>query len=154
MTTILGHLVALRRLAVAFVLGAVLLLVWAVPAWAQVAPDGDVSPDAPASAYLTVNNTLVLLLTGAVLPLVNGLLLRPDNPRWVKVLVAGMVAAFTHAVSQVVQADGTAVFTQEWVLGLVLTWAGMFGAYYGIWKPAVDPNAVLPTLQPPPSPPR
>ncbi len=138
----------LRRAALGAMAVVIAIVATASIAAAQIAPNGDVSPDAPASAYLTVNNTLVLLLTGAVIPIVNGLLLRPDNPSWVKVLVASVVATVAHGLSQAVQADGTAVLTQEWLLGLVLTVASMIAAYLGIWKPAIDPNAKLPSLLP------
>jgi hypothetical protein len=138
----------LNRWLVFAAVAAVAFVAAASPVMAQIAPDGDVSPDAPSSAYLTVNNTLVLILTGAVIPIVNGLLLRPENPSWVKVLIASLVGTAVHAFSQVVQADGTAVLTQEWTLGLVITLGSMVATYLGVWKPAVDPNAKLPSLLP------
>ena len=124
-------LLALAVLAVAVVA----LITLAAVAGAQEA--GDASPDAPASAVFTVNNTLVTLLLGAVAPLVTGLLLRPTNPEWVKVLAAGLVATVVTAVSQAVQADGSAILSQEWFLQLALTWAAQIGAYYGIWNPVL-----------------
>lgn len=136
-----------RLLALAAV--AVLGVLWfAGPALAQVAPNGDVSPDAPVSAYLTVNNTLVLILTGALIPVVNGLLLRPTNPAWVKVLVSSAFATAVHAFSQAIQNDGTAVLTQEWFLGLAITIGTMVAAYLGVWKPVVNPNATEATVIP------
>lgn len=136
-----------RLLALAAV--AVLGVLWfAGPALAQVAPDGNVSPDAPVSAYLTINNTLVLLITGSLIPVVNGLLLRPENPAWVKVLLSSVVATIAHAFSQVIQADGTAVVSQEWFLGLAITIGTMVATYLGVWKPVVNPNATEATIIP------
>lgn len=128
----------LARWALAAVaVGAVALVLLAAAAGAQVAPDGNASPDTPASAVFTVNNSLVTLLLGAVLPLVTGALLRPTNPEWIKVLVGGLVATLATAISQAVQADGSAAFSQEWFLQLALLWAAQIGAYYGIWNPVL-----------------
>ncbi|HEV2928876.1 MAG TPA: hypothetical protein VGW74_09295 [Propionibacteriaceae bacterium] len=127
----------IRRLPVALAVVGVTLALSADRALAQVAPGGDASPDAPASAVFTVNNTLVTVLLGVVAPLVTGFLLRPTNPAWVKVLVAGMVGTAFTAVSQVVQDDGTAALSQEWFLQLALLLAAQFGAYYGIWNPVL-----------------
>lgn len=124
------------------------LVAFAAPAAAQVAPDGNLSPDTPVSAYFTVNNTLVLLFVSTVVPLVNGLLLRPENPAVVKALVANLFAAVAHAVSQAIQEDGTALFSQEWLVGLVITLVTMAASYYGVWKPMVDPDRTLPTVLP------
>jgi hypothetical protein len=136
-----------RPLALAAV--AVLGVLWfAGPALAQVAPNGDVSPDAPVSAYLTVNNALVLVITGSLIPVVNGLLLRPTNPAWVKVLVSSAFATAVHAFSQTVQDDGTAILTQEWFLGLAITIGTMVATYLGVWKPVVNPNATEATVIP------
>jgi hypothetical protein len=136
-----------RLLALAAV--AVLGVLWfAAPALAQVAPDGNVSPDAPVSAYLTVNNTLVLVVTGSLIPVVNGLLLRPTNPAWVKVLVSSAFATAVHAFSQTIQDDGTAVISQEWFLGLAITIGTMVATYLGVWKPVVNPNATEATVIP------
>jgi hypothetical protein len=135
----------LRRAGLLVTLAFVALVATATPVLAQIAPNGDVSPDTPSSAYLTINNTLVLIITGAVLPVLNGFLLRPENPGWMKVLVASVVATAAHAFSQVIQQDGTAVLTQEWLLGLSLTIVAMIASYIGVWKPALNPNATLPT---------
>lgn len=133
-----------RVLAMALILGAALVVVCASPALAQVAPDGDVSPDAPVSAFLTINNSVVLVLTGLVVPLVNGLLLRPENPGWVKVLVANLLATVVHGFSQTIQADGAAILTQEWFLGLFITLGTMIATYLGVWKPMIDPDRTFP----------
>lgn len=116
---------------------AVTLYVLAGPAGAQVAVDGNASPDAPVSSVLTVNNTLVQLLVGAVIPLVSGFLLRPQNPAWVKVLVAGLVGVAANAFVQAISADGTAVLSQEWFVNLALLWAAEFGSYTHFWNPVL-----------------
>jgi len=123
------------------------LFILAGPALAQVAPDGNVSPDTPASAYLTVNNMLVLMATGTLVPIINGLLLRPGNPAVVKILVANLFATAVHAVSQTIQDDGTAFLSQEWALGLGMTLLTMTAAYFGIWAP-LGVNEKMPTVVP------
>lgn len=125
-------------LAVAF-----LAVLWAAgPAFAQETPgqvvDGDLSPDTPFGSYFTVSNTLVTLLLAGVLPLVIGVLLKPGNPPVVKGLVAMLVTTAGHALSQAVQADGTAVLSQEWLVQLAITFLATIGAYYGAWNPLAD----------------
>ena len=138
----------LYRLAGLLVAAAVSLVLFTAPAAAQVAPDGNASPDAPVGSWLTVNNTLVLFITGALVPIVNGLLLRPSNPQWLKVLVSQVVVTAVHAFSQTIQDDGTALLSQEWLVGLGLTSLVMVASYLGIWKPVADPNATMPTVLP------
>lgn len=127
---------------------AVVLILTATPALGQVAPDGDVSPDAPVSAVFTVNNLLVVFATGTLVPIVNGFLLRPSNSQVVKVLVANAFATAVHAFSQAIQADGTAVLSQEWFVGLAMTLITMTAMYGGVWKPLLNPNETLPTVLP------
>jgi len=97
--------------------------------------DLDASPDTPIGDVLTVNNTWVTILLGVVAPLVTGVLLRPSNPAAVKVLVASLVGLVFHALAEVVQADGTAVLSQEWLVKLVLVLAAEFGTYAHVWNP-------------------
>jgi len=126
----------------------VAVVLFAAPALAQVAPDGDASPDAPVSAVFTVNNLLVVFLTGTLVPIVNGFLLRPSNSAVVKVLVANAFATAVHAFSQAIQEDGTAVLSQEWFVGLAMTLITMTAMYGGVWKPLLNPNETMPTLLP------
>ncbi len=126
-----------RKVPIALAAVATYLYLTAGPAGAQVATDGNASPDTPAGAVFTVNNTLVTLILGAVAPLVVGILVRPTNPSWVKVLVGGVAATVITAVSQAVQADGSAALSQEWFLQLALQLAAQVGAYYGIWNPVL-----------------
>jgi hypothetical protein len=112
-----------------------IVILGAAPAFAQVAEDGNVTPDAPLGSVLTINNTWVTILLGVVAPLVTGFLLRPQNPPAVKLLVASLVGIGFHAVSEVVQQDGTAVFSQEWLVKLVLLLAAEFGTYTHVWNP-------------------
>jgi TM2 domain-containing membrane protein YozV len=116
----------------------------AIPAGAQAATPAP----APAAPFLTLNNTLVSLAVGIVLPLVNALLLRPSNPRWAKVLVASIVGAAATALSQAIQPDGTAILSKEWLLGLAITVGSMIVAYLGVWQPLANPNRNLPTVAP------
>lgn len=135
----------IRRCLLVLLAAAGAVLAAAGPAVAQVAEDGNASPDAPVSAVFTVNNVMVMFILGAVIPIVNGFLLRPNNPGWVKVLVSQLVATAAHGLSQVVQEDGTAVLTQEWLVGLAFTSLVMVATYANVWRPVVDPNRNIPT---------
>lgn len=112
----------------------------------SVVQEGDSSPDSGIGLTLTVNNTLVTILVGTIIPLVNGLLVRPSNPAWVKTLLASLLAVAATAFSQAIQADGSAFLSQEWFLTLAVTWIAMIATYYGLWKPTLNPNEALPTL--------
>jgi len=138
----------MRRLLLAPLFAVAVVVASAAPALAQVAPDGNASPDAPVSSVLTVSNTLVMFITGALVPILNGFLLRPSNPGWVKVLLSQIVVTAVHAFSQVIQDDGTAALSQEWFVQLAFTSLVMVATYMGFWKPVSDPNATLPTVLP------
>lgn len=126
----------LRRLLIAVTVVAMAgLVLWAQAAGAQVAPDGNASPDAPVSAVFTVNNTLVTLLTGAIVPLVVGLLTREDNPAWVKLGLAVAVTGVANLFLQAIQDDGTAVLSQEWLVQAVIIFATALGTYARVWQP-------------------
>lgn len=133
----------MKKLLVALALAVGGLLALGAPALA-----GTPGPDAPVSNFLTVNNTLVLIITGSLVPVVNGLLLRASNPAWVKVLVANLFATGVHAFSQAIQADGTAALSQAWLVGLAVTLVTMTATYLGVWKPVLDPNRTMPTVLP------
>lgn len=122
------------------VVATAVLLGNAAIAGAQVAPDGNASPDAPVSSVLTVNNTLVLLLTGAVIPLVVGLLTREDNPAWVKLGLAVAVTGVANLFVQSIQADGTAVLSQEFLVQAAVIFATALGTYARVWKPLARDN--------------
>ncbi len=141
-------------------IGVALVIGGAVAAGAQVAPDGNASPDAPVSSVFTVNNTLVTLITGLLIPLVVGVLARPTNPAWVKLGLAVGVTGVANLFLQAVQSDGTAVLSQEfWVQAAILL-ATALGSYARIWQPllrgrvnALGGNGVIPVEDHGPTPP-
>jgi hypothetical protein len=113
----------------------VLLIMGAAAAGAQVVPDGNASPDTPVSAVFTVNNTLVTLITGLVVPLVVALLARASNPAWVKIGLNAAVSAVATSFLSAVQDDGTAVLSQEWFVQAGVIFAASIMAYLGVWNP-------------------
>ena len=138
---------AARVAVVAAVLLAVGLALYGAAAGAQVAPDGNASPDAPVSAVFTVNNTLVTLLTGLVVPLVVGLVTREDNPAWVKLGLAVAVTGVANLFVQAVQDDGTAVLSQEWLVQAAIIFATAIGTYARVWRPlARDAGATVSSI--------
>jgi hypothetical protein len=92
------------------------------------------APDTVGAAF-TVSSTLVTILLGIVAPIVTGVLVRPTNPSWVKVLVAGMVGTVLESIHQLVRDDGSVILSGEWALGVALILAAQFGSYFGVWKP-------------------
>lgn len=122
---------ALRRLAAVLVLALGLLVASASTALAQA---GDASPDAPASATLTLNNLAVQLLLGAVLPLAIGLVQRPENPGWVKSIVAVVLAFVATGISEAVQADGSAILSVGFLVDGIIVAATAIVSYLGLWS--------------------
>jgi hypothetical protein len=102
-------------------------------------------PDAPAGAWFTINNTLVTILTGLIVPLAVGLLMRPENPPWVKATVAVAVSELGNLIQNAVQSDGVAVISQAHATAI--------GTYLGIYNPLTARsgglNATLPSVAPP-----
>lgn len=125
----------LRRVAAVVLTVALTLTGAASVAGAQVVPDGNASPDTPVSAVFTVNNTLVAILVGAVIPLVVGLLTREDNPAWIKLGLAAGVTAVANLFVQAIQDDGTAVLSQEWLVQALVMFATALGTYARVWQP-------------------
>lgn len=113
---------------------AFLSFLWAAPALAQ-APDGNASPDSSVGTVFTINNSLVTLLTGLVLPVIIGFLNNPGNPAWVKLGLAGAVSVAANAFVQTIQADGTAVLSQEWILQTIVVFGTAIFSYLGVWDP-------------------
>lgn len=132
----------LRRVAAVVLTVALTLLGAATVAGAQVVPDGNASPDTPVSAVFTVNNTLVSIVTGLVIPLVVGALTRPENPAWLKLGLAVGVTGVATLFLDAIQADGTAVLSQEWFVQAAVILATALGSYARVWRPlAADRGA-------------
>jgi hypothetical protein len=110
-------------------------------------------PDAPAGAWFTINNTLVTILTGLIVPLAVGLLMRPENPPWVKATVAVAVSELGNLIQNAVQSDGVAVISQAHALQWAIVTATAIGTYLGIYNPHTARsgglNATLPSVAPP-----
>lgn len=79
----------------------------------------------------------VTIILGVVAPLLTGVLLRPQNPPVVKVLVAGAVAALFTSLAQAVGEDGSAFLSEQWFTDYALAVAAQLGAYFGIWEPVL-----------------
>lgn len=150
----------LRRLAgclavlTAIVLG---LVATATPAFGQTVEDGEV----PVPDGVVISAHWVTLAVGLVLPLVTGLLLRPENPAWLKVGLAGAVTLVANLFVQAVLPDGTAVLSEAWFVQAVIMFGESMLSYLGLWNPllarqggvnAATPNVVsLPVRSHPPS---
>lgn len=148
-----------RRLAgcLAVLTAAVLgLVATATPALAQAGEDGEV----PVPDGIVVSAHWVTLATGLVLPLVTGLLLRPENPAWLKIGLAGAVTLVANLFLQAVLPDGTAVLSEAWFVQAVILFGESMLTYLGLWNPlfsraggvnAATPNVVsFPTRSHPP----
>jgi len=111
------------------------LVAAAGPASAAVAAVGQETGTETVGSTLTVSATLVTIVLGIVAPLVTGAIVRPTNPTWVKILLAGVVGIVLNALQQAVRADGSAVLSGPWLLQLALLLAAEFGTYHQIWQP-------------------
>lgn len=81
---------------------------------------------------------VVVILTGAVLPLLTSFLMRPTMPEWVKVILGGLAALVATAVAENIQADGSALISYEFLLQAFGTWVVSVLAYLGAYKPATN----------------
>lgn len=119
------------------------LLTLAGPAAAQVTPDDDV-----VAPVLVIGAPTVTLIVSTLLPLLNGLALRPSNPAWVKALVANGIGIVAYSFTQVLADDGSAFLTEAWFHGLIASLVVMAASYFGVWRPIIDPNERVPTWAP------
>ncbi len=124
----------IRRVPSALAVVAFSLLVLAGPAGAQ-AVDGTTDPDAPVGAIITLDNTWVYLITALLLPFVIGLVTKDSMPGWVKVGLAGAIGTVATAFLELVQDDGSAIISQEFLLKAVVTVGSAMFAYGNVWKP-------------------
>ena len=121
----------LRRLcALLAVVAGALVLLHAGPAAADTA-----NPDGPVGNTLTLSAAAVNILLGAVLPFLVGVLVKPNNPQWVKVGLGLAAAAAAAVIANAVRDDGTAVLSWAMFLQFATVYLGQLGAYLGILAP-------------------
>jgi hypothetical protein len=120
------------------------LVLTSTPALAQ-----DVPPSAPFAGTFTLSQFGVTLILSFFAPLVLGLIVRPGNPEWVKVLLGALVAGIVTLVRNAIQDDGTAVLSWAMFTEFGVAWLAQVAAYLGVWKP-LDVNARVPTIIPSP----
>lgn len=97
----------------------------------------DLDPNESVAGF-TLFEPVVVVLTGAILPLVTSFLMRPTMPQWVKVILGGLAAVVATVVAESLQADGSAFVSYEFALQAVGTWAVSVLAYIGVYKPATN----------------
>lgn len=86
----------------------------------------------------TIDEVGVSIIVGLLLPLVLGVLVKPTNPPWVKVIGGIVVAAIAALVKENIQDDGTAIISWAMVIETALIYLPQIAAYLGIWKPLAD----------------
>jgi hypothetical protein len=86
----------------------------------------------------TIDEVGVSIVVGLVLPLALGILIKPTNPPWVKVIGGVVVAAIAALVKENIQDDGTAVISWPMVVETALIYVPQIAAYLGIWKPLAN----------------
>lgn len=96
---------------------------------------GDASPDSPVGDVFTVNQSLVLILTGLVVPIVVGILSRPGLPAVLGVGLNGAVSAVATMFVQAISDDGSAILSQEWLLQAALVFGTSMATYLGVYRP-------------------
>jgi hypothetical protein len=119
------------------------LVAFAGPAAAQVSGGDEV-----AAPVWVIPAPTVTLIVAVLVPVLNGLALRPSNPAWVKALVANGIATVAYAITQAVANDGAALLTEAWFHGLLASLVTMTAVYFGVWKPVVNPDQTVPTVVP------
>lgn len=97
----------------------------------------NLSPDATVGGF-TIYEPVVILLTGALLPLATSFLMRPTMPSWVKVVLGGATAVLATLIAENVQEDGSAFVSYEFLLQAAGTWVVSVLAYLGAYKPATN----------------
>jgi hypothetical protein len=95
----------------------------------------NLSPDTTVGGF-TIFEPVVVLLTGALLPLAASFLMRPTMPEWVKVVLGGAAAVVATLVAESIQEDGSAFVSYEFLLQAAGTWLVSVLVYLGLYKPA------------------
>jgi hypothetical protein len=86
-----------------------------------------------AAVILTLTTGWVTLLSGAVIPLITGLVTKLEASTGVKSLVTIVLAAVAAILTAVVQDGG--VFTTATLIDGVAVWGLALLSFYGIWSP-------------------
>lgn len=116
---VLGGLVALFTL----VLGST---AYAQDDTTEVVGDGDV---------LSVNAFTLSVIVGLIVPLVNGIALKPTVPSWVKGVVNLVLSYVGNVIALSMQEDGSAIFSREVIVTTAFAFAVALATYAGIFKP-------------------
>lgn len=74
-------------------------------------------------------------LFGLVLPIVVAIVTREVASPALKAIILAALSAIVGVASQVIGADGGAVFTQDTLVSMFTTWVIAVASYYGLWKP-------------------
>jgi hypothetical protein len=84
---------------------------------------------------LTVSQQVVAIVTGLLLPVLNGLVMKTATlSEGAKAAIAALIAAIAAVIVQATQADGTAVFTGSLLLTFALVYLPQVASYLGFWK--------------------
>jgi hypothetical protein len=123
----------LRRLVVGLAIAAGVIVAGAQYAGAVVLQEAP--PSAPVGQTLTVSAAGVNILIGVLLPLLLGVLVKPGNPEWVKVIGGIVVAGAATLITEAIRDDGTAVLSWDMFLTFVTVYVPQILAYLGVYKP-------------------
>jgi hypothetical protein len=99
----------------------------------------DLDPAAP--ALFSLNEMYVSFIVAVIIPVILGFVLNDNAPNWVKVVLGGAVTVAATLLKEAIQSDGSAVFSQEFVVQFFMIYIPQVALYYGFWKP-LDINRV------------
>lgn len=87
---------------------------------------------------------VILLISGAVIPLVTGLIVKASASGTVKSLTTVILTIISTALTWVIEHDGGFKLS-DFFVWFVMTFVAAIASYYGVWKPVGDPSGA-PTM--------
>lgn len=94
-----------------------------------------------ASAQIDVQ--VLTVLSGALIPLLVGLVSKRVTSRGVKAVLNALLSAIAGGLALAIAAEGNVDNVRSWVLSIGTTWVISVATYYGFWKP----TGVTPAIQ-------
>lgn len=103
-------------------------------------------PPANEPWQIELSATIVMFVTGAVLPLVVGLVTKitahPALKGFILITLDTIAALVTHAIVN----EGVSVISKQAVLLAFIGWVTAVATYFGFWKPVGAPTVLAPTV--------
>jgi hypothetical protein len=129
----------LRTLLGGLIVGAVIAILglFALPYLAAAASDQPppTGIDAGADALFELDATVVAILLGTVIPILNGLVTKLTTSSAVKAVITLVLSALAGLLTTATTEGGDSVFSEALVLNSALSFLFAIATYAGVWKP-------------------